>query len=273
MNTTPNEKTPSRARGTRRLILVLVLSPVVLLACCYGAAMWWGNALEESEAHWLDPFPTPSWRFTRSVADLSSLPAITPENASRVVEIARWSRYTLEPAQWSADGQSLFVGVTQGPSLPDGLLVYDARTLAQERLIGGVDAGWAFDASPDNETFAAQIYEGQYAIGLWRLSSGLYRTLRRPLGFDQSASSDDDRLDTLFLALPIAWRGTLTQYAGRLHRLNQTKKEVIIYDYVDVEVPVLARMHAKRRAGYKAIGYELVQQDKSQARQLSLEDL
>lgn len=68
---------------------------------------------------------------------------------------------------------------------------------------------------------------------------------------------DDERLDTLFLALPISWRGTLTQYAGRLHRLNAAKKEVIIYDYVDFEVPVLARMHSKRRAGYKALGYEI----------------
>jgi len=42
-------------------------------------------------------------------------------------------------------------------------------------------------------------------------------------------------LDTLFLALPISWRGTLTQYAGRLHRLNAAKKEVIIYDYVDLK--------------------------------------
>jgi len=68
---------------------------------------------------------------------------------------------------------------------------------------------------------------------------------------------DDERLDTLFLTLPISWRGTLTQYAGRLHRLNAAKKEVIIYDYVDFDVPVLARMHGKRRAGYKALGYEI----------------
>mgnify|MGYP003973752047 CR=1 FL=1 len=68
---------------------------------------------------------------------------------------------------------------------------------------------------------------------------------------------DDDRLDTLFLALPISWRGTLTQYAGRLHRGNATKKEVIIYDYVDFEVPVLTRMHVRRKAGYKSIGYSI----------------
>ena len=68
---------------------------------------------------------------------------------------------------------------------------------------------------------------------------------------------DDARLDTLFLTLPISWRGTLTQYAGRLHRLHYMKKEVLVYDYVDLKVPVLARMFEKRRRGYKSIGYEI----------------
>jgi superfamily II DNA or RNA helicase len=66
---------------------------------------------------------------------------------------------------------------------------------------------------------------------------------------------DDARLDTLFLAMPISWRGTLAQYAGRLHRLHDSKREVIIYDYADLNVPMLARMHDKRLVGYKAIGY------------------
>jgi superfamily II DNA or RNA helicase len=68
---------------------------------------------------------------------------------------------------------------------------------------------------------------------------------------------DDPRLDTLFLTMPIAWKGTLAQYAGRLHRLHDTKREVIIYDYVDNGVPVLARMAVKRRKGYQAIGYKV----------------
>lgn len=68
---------------------------------------------------------------------------------------------------------------------------------------------------------------------------------------------DDSRLDTLFLALPVAWKGTIAQYAGRLHRSSERKKEVIIYDYVDDQVPVLAGMFGKRKKGYKAIGYEL----------------
>jgi len=65
----------------------------------------------------------------------------------------------------------------------------------------------------------------------------------------------DARLDTLFLALPISWKGTLVQYAGRLHRLHPGKIEVRIFDYVDREVPMLLRMFEKRLRGYRAIGY------------------
>lgn len=68
---------------------------------------------------------------------------------------------------------------------------------------------------------------------------------------------DDARLDTLFLTMPISWKGTLAQYAGRLHRTHHTKKEVWIYDYVDSNVPMLLRMSEKRMGGYRAIGYEI----------------
>jgi superfamily II DNA or RNA helicase len=67
---------------------------------------------------------------------------------------------------------------------------------------------------------------------------------------------DDARLDTLFLSLPVSWKGTLVQYTGRLHRLHSGKTEVRIYDYVDRKVPVLARMFGKRLRGYRSIGYE-----------------
>jgi superfamily II DNA or RNA helicase len=66
---------------------------------------------------------------------------------------------------------------------------------------------------------------------------------------------DDPHLDTLLLAMPISWRGTLQQYVGRLHRLNENKKEVQVFDYADVQVPMLARMYKKRLAGYTALGY------------------
>ncbi len=70
---------------------------------------------------------------------------------------------------------------------------------------------------------------------------------------------DEKRLDTLFLTLPISWRGTLTQYAGRLHRTHEMKREVIIYDYADIEVPMLSRMYDRRAKGYRSIGYEMIE--------------
>jgi superfamily II DNA or RNA helicase len=66
---------------------------------------------------------------------------------------------------------------------------------------------------------------------------------------------DEPRLDTLFLAMPISWKGTLHQYAGRLHRLFKAKKEVRIYDYVDIQVRMLERMYQKRLNGYASMGY------------------
>ncbi|HET9830592.1 MAG TPA: DUF559 domain-containing protein, partial [Vicinamibacterales bacterium] len=69
---------------------------------------------------------------------------------------------------------------------------------------------------------------------------------------------DDPRLDTLFLTLPISWRGTIAQYAGRLHRLYDSKREVRIYDYADLNVRMLSRMFDRRCRGYEAIGYTIV---------------
>jgi len=69
---------------------------------------------------------------------------------------------------------------------------------------------------------------------------------------------DDARLDTLFLALPVSWRGTIAQYVGRLHRLHEGKREVCVYDYADLDVPMLARMFDKRCRGYEALGYTIL---------------
>ena len=76
-------------------------------------------------------------------------------------------------------------------------------------------------------------------------------------GFDYA------RLDTLFLAMPISWKGTLAQYVGRLHRLYDAKTEVRIYDYVDSKVPMLERMSEKRRIGYKNLGYSFIEADQN----------
>ena len=67
---------------------------------------------------------------------------------------------------------------------------------------------------------------------------------------------DEPRLDTLFLAMPISWKGTLQQYAGRLHRLFEGKVQALIYDYVDIHIRMFEKMYQKRLSGYASIGYK-----------------
>ena len=70
-------------------------------------------------------------------------------------------------------------------------------------------------------------------------------------GFDYA------RLDTLFLISPVAWKGIVAQYAGRLHREYKGKQDVQIYDYIDIRVPVCESMYRKRLKGYASIGYRI----------------
>jgi len=69
---------------------------------------------------------------------------------------------------------------------------------------------------------------------------------------------DDARLDTLFVTLPISWRGTVAQYVGRLHRLHEGKRDVRVYDYADLDIAMLARMVDRRCRAYEAVGYTIV---------------
>lgn len=69
---------------------------------------------------------------------------------------------------------------------------------------------------------------------------------------------DDNRLDTLFLTMPVSWKGRIVQYVGRLHREHENKKEVIVYDYLD-DMKVLKNMYYRRARGYKIAGYEIVE--------------
>jgi len=61
----------------------------------------------------------------------------------------------------------------------------------------------------------------------------------------------------LFLTLPISWKGTIAKYAGRLHRIHDRKKVVVIYDFVDLDVPILDRIYDRRIKGYRSIGDEI----------------
>ena len=93
-------------------------------------------------------------------------------------------------------------------------------------------------------TRLAQIPDGERRI---LLATGAY------LG----EGFDDARLDTLLLAMPISWKGRVTQYVGRLHRLREGKKEVRVLDYLDVHVALFNRMFDRRCRGYEALGYEI----------------
>jgi superfamily II DNA or RNA helicase len=67
---------------------------------------------------------------------------------------------------------------------------------------------------------------------------------------------DLPELDTLFLTLPISFKGRIVQYAGRLHRKNDRKSEVRIYDYVEPEHPLTSHMHRKRMTAFRSMGYQ-----------------
>lgn len=71
---------------------------------------------------------------------------------------------------------------------------------------------------------------------------------------------DHPPLDTLVLAMPVSWKGTLQQYAGRLHREHASKTDVRIIDFVDTGHPALLRMWDKRQRGYRAMGYRIEEQ-------------
>ncbi len=74
---------------------------------------------------------------------------------------------------------------------------------------------------------------------------------------------DHPPLDTLVLAMPISWKGTLQQYAGRLHREHATKTDVKIIDVVDTGHPALLRMWDRRQRGYRTMGYRFIESDKT----------
>lgn len=123
--------------------------------------------------------------------------------------------------------------------------------------------------------FAAKLYSTVKHVFV--LKGGMGKKQRRQISQAMAAVSDDEsrvilatgsyigegfddaRLDTLFLAMPISWKGTLQQYVGRLHRLHDNKCVVQVYDYVDNGVPMLARMYERRLKGYSTIGYTIEQ--------------
>ena len=164
--------------------------------------------------------------------------------------------------------QDLYAGVTENDNR-NALLVADTLNLVQE--------GRTPILLTERREHAAQLaslLEGKLRHVCLLIGSDKQKDKREKLAALQSVPGDEDmvvvatgkyigegfdfpRLDTLLLAMPISWKGTLAQYAGRLHRNWEGKHEVRIYDYVDVHVPTLERMYHKRLKGYAELGYQV----------------
>jgi len=149
------------------------------------------------------------------------------------------------------------------------------NTLIAADLRGALEAGRSpllLTGRKEHLDFFAAAVEG-FAKHIFVLKGGMGKKQRRTTAEALAAVSeterrviiatgsyigegfDDARLDTLFLAMPISWKGTLQQYVGRLHRLHDGKRVVQVYDYIDPNVAMLARMYERRLRGYAIIGY------------------
>ena len=75
---------------------------------------------------------------------------------------------------------------------------------------------------------------------------------------------DDSKLDTLFLTMPGSGKTKITQYLGRLHRKNENKKEILVFDYVDDNYPKTRNMFLKRKKTYEKLGYEIIENEEGE---------
>ena len=164
--------------------------------------------------------------------------------------------------------QDLYAGVTENDNR-NALLAADTLKLVRE--------GRTPILLTERKEHAAQLaalLEGKVHHVFLLIGSDKQKDKREKIAALQAVPTDEDivviatgkyigegfdfpRLDTLLLVMPISWKGTLAQYAGRLHRNYEGKHEVRIYDYVDVHVPTLDRMYHKRLKGYAELGYQV----------------
>lgn len=164
--------------------------------------------------------------------------------------------------------QDLYEGIAKNENR-NALLAAETRKLIQEGRTPIL-----LTERKDHAAHLASLLEGKVRHVFLLIGSDKQKEKREKLAALQSVPCDEDvvvvatgkyigegfdcpRLDTLLLAMPISWKGTLAQYAGRLHRNHEGKQEVRIYDYVDIHVPTLERMYHKRLKGYAELGYQV----------------
>lgn len=179
------------------------------------------------------------------VDECHHVPALTFENVLKAIPAKYIYGLTATPKR--ADGQQPILHMYLGP------IRYQVDALTQAML-----RPFAHLMIP-RFTGAAYVAESGGRVGLTEIERQM--TADAPLlicatGKYIGEGFDESRLDTLFLTMPISWAGTLAQYAGRLHRQQEGKQEVRIYDYIDNNTEMLTRMYSKRLKGYAAIGYQ-----------------
>ena len=179
--------------------------------------------------------------------------------------IPRFTRTRLPEAK---DIQTMYAGVAENDGRND-LLVGDAVKLVREGRTPIL-----LTERKEHAALLASMLEQQIKNVFLLVGSDKQKEKREKLAALQSIPAEEElavvatgkyvgegfdspRLDTLLLAMPISWKGTLAQYAGRLHRNYEGKNEVRIYDYVDIHVPTLERMYHKRMKGYAELGYQI----------------
>jgi superfamily II DNA or RNA helicase len=188
--------------------------------------------------------------------------------------IIRETRFRLVSEQGTLPIQALYRELAVDPARNDLILTDVIHAIAEGR------SPILLTERKDHLAFFAERLHG-FVKHLIVLQGGKTEKVRRASGAALAAIPDDEerlvlatgryigegfddaRLDTLFLALPISWKGTLVQYTGRLHRPHPRKTEVRIFDYVDPAVPMLQKMFERRLRAYRAIGYEQEAADKS----------
>lgn len=116
-------------------------------------------------------------------------------------------------------------------------------------------AGRLADAELDVITLRGGMRPKALSSALERIGGENGRQVVLATGRFVGEGFDEPHLDTLFLTMPVSWRGTVAQYVGRLHRVHEGKREVRVFDYADLDAPMLARMFEKRRRAYEAQGY------------------
>jgi superfamily II DNA or RNA helicase len=124
--------------------------------------------------------------------------------------------------------------------------------LTERREHANIIAGLLNDAGITHQILVGSMKKKQQAEVMSKLDS---TQVVVATGRFVGEGFDLPRLDTLILALPVSWKGSLIQYVGRIQRDYKGKEEVKVIDYVDAKIPMLLRMFNKREKGYRALGF------------------